>query len=109
MLAEFLTKTANWLHDRGRTVVFWGEYPLKPDDIESLPAYLVNGETYGPQFDPLFAKHGIRSMIYTSTQGEEPLFPDYAILPADQRLHPRRGDSSSRVEAVARKIASDPA
>ena len=33
ILAEFITKTANYLHDRGRTVVFWGEYPLKPDDI----------------------------------------------------------------------------
>jgi hypothetical protein len=110
MLAEFLTKTANWLHDRGRTVVFWGEYPLKPDDIESLPAHLVNGETYGPQFDPVFAKHGIRSMIYTSTQGEEPQFPEYSLLPADRRLHPRRGsDSAGRVEQVAQKIATDPA
>jgi hexosaminidase len=110
MLAEFLTKTANWLHDRGRTVVFWGEYPLKPDDIESLPAHMVNGETYGPQFDPVFAKHGIRSMIYTSTQGEERHFPEYSLLPADKRLHPRRvGGSAGRVEQVAQKIATDPA
>jgi hypothetical protein len=110
MLAEFLNKTADWLHDRGRTVVFWGEYPLKPGDIESLPAHLVNGETYGPEFDPLFAKHGIRSMIYTSTQGEERLFPEYTLLPADKRLHPRRGGGSAgRVEQVAGKIATDPA
>jgi hypothetical protein len=109
VLAEFLTKTANWLHDRGRTVVFWGEYPLQPGDIESLPRHLVNGETYGPRFDPLFAKHGIRSMIYTSTQGEERHFPEYVLLPADERLHPRRSGAVERVEGVARKIASDPA
>jgi hypothetical protein len=109
MLAEFLNKTADWLHDKGRTVVFWGEYPLKPGDIERLPRHLVNGETYGPQFDPLFAKHGIQSMIYTSTQGEERHFPDYVLLPADQQLHPRRGSAVGRVEEITRKIASDPA
>jgi len=109
MLAEFLTKAGGWLHDRGRTVVFWGEFPLKPDDVESLPGHLVNGETY-PQLDPLLAKHGIRSMIYTSTQGEERHFPEYSLLPAEKRLHPRRGGGTAgRVEQVARKIASDPA
>ena len=109
LLAEFTTKTANWLHDRGRTVVFWGEMPLKPGDIDSLPSHLVNGETYGPQFDPVFAAHGIRSMIFDSTQGEERHFPEYDILPADQRLHPRRGASVGRVEGLVRKISTDPA
>ena len=110
VLAAFLNQSAAWLHDRGRTVVFWGEHPLKAGDIESLPDYLINGETYGPEFDPLFAKHGIRSMIYTSTQGEERLFPEYSMLPADKRLHPGRGGSSTgRVEQVAQKIAGEPA
>ena len=67
LLAEFVTKTADYLHDHGRTVIFWGEYPLKPDDISALPNYLVNGEMYGPQFDPVFRAHGIKQMIYTST------------------------------------------
>jgi hexosaminidase len=109
VLAEFVNKTANWLHDRGRTVVFWGEYPLQPADIESLPRHLVNGETYGPRFDPLFAKHGIQSMIYTSTQGEERHFPDYVLLPADKQLHPRRSGEMERVGGIAQKIMSDPA
>jgi hypothetical protein len=77
LLAEFVTKTADYLHDHGRTVIFWGEYPMKPDDIASLPSYLVNGELYGPQFDPVFRAHGIKQMIYTSTVGEEQLFPRY--------------------------------
>jgi hypothetical protein len=85
---EFTTKTAAYLHDRGRTVIFWGEYPLKPDDINSLPNYLVNGEVYGPQSDPVFRAHGIRQMIYTSTEGEEQLFPRYYLLPWSQRFHP---------------------
>jgi len=77
LLAEFVTKTAAYLHEHGRTVIFWGEYPMKPEDIDSLPSYLVNGELYGPQFDPVFRAHGIKQMIYTSTAGEEQLFPRY--------------------------------
>ena len=69
VFAEFVTKTANYLHDRGRTVLFWGEYPLKPADISSLPSHLVNSEVYGPEFDPVFKAHGIRQMIFTSTVG----------------------------------------
>lgn len=89
LLADFITKVANPLHEQGRTVIFWGEYPLKPSDIEALPSYLVNGEVYGPEFDPLFHKHGIRQMIYTSTQGEAGrFFPDYFNLPNSRRLHP---------------------
>ena len=84
LLAEFVTKTANYLHDRGRTVIFWGEYPLTPEDIPSLPKHLVDGEVYGPDFDPVFRKHGIRQMIYTATQGVESLFPDYYILPSSR-------------------------
>jgi hexosaminidase len=88
VLAEFVTRTAGYLHDRGRTVLFWGEYPLKPDDIDALPSYLINGEVYGPEFDPVFRKHGIKQMIYTSTVGEEQLFPQYYVLPSSERLHP---------------------
>src|SRR5207249_6510157 len=92
LLAEFVTKTANYLHDRGRTVIFWGEYPLVPEDIPSLPSHLVNGEVYGPKFDPVFRAHGIRQMVYTSTEGSEKVFPNYYILPSIRRLHPgRRG------------------
>ncbi len=89
MLAEFVTKTAGYLHQRGRQVIFWGEFPLKPADIDALPNYLINGELYGPQFDPVFRAHGIRQMIYTSTEGEEQLFPQYYILPSSRRLHPQ--------------------
>ncbi len=73
---DFTAKTAADFHDRGRTVIFWGEYPLKPDDIAALPSYVVNGETYGLDFDPVFRAHGIRQLISTSTEGEERLFPE---------------------------------
>ena len=108
MLAEFTTKTANYLHDRGRTVIFWGEYPMKPDDLASLPPHLVNGEVYGPQFDPVFKKHGMRQMIYTSSEGEEKLFPEYFSLPGSKRLHPAVR-STQRVDDTFRKISYDTA
>ncbi|MBV6430472.1 MAG: hypothetical protein IANPNBLG_00585 [Bryobacteraceae bacterium] len=108
LLAEFLHKAAGYLHDRGRTVIFWGEYPLKPGDLASLPPYLVNGEVYGPEFDPLFRKHGIREMIYTSTQGEERQFPHYYPLPQSRRLHAER-PPARRVYDTFAKIAHDTA
>ena len=108
LLAEFVTKTANYLHERGRTVVFWGEFPMKPDDIASLPPHVVNGEVYGPNFDPVFRKHGIREMIYTSTEGEEKLFPDYFLLPQERRLHPDR-NQTGRVQTGTAKISFDSA
>ena len=87
LFAEFAGKAGAYLHDRGRTVFFWGEYPMKPNDLRLLPPFLVNGEVYGPEFDKTYRRQGIRQMIYTSSEGEEKLFPDYFITPATRRLH----------------------
>lgn len=108
LLARFITQIAEPLHEQGRTVMFWGEFPLVVSDIESLPPYIVNGEVYGPDFDPLFRKRGIRQMIYTSTQGEERFFPDYFSLPNSRRLHPGRTETG-RVADGYQKIAQDQA
>ena len=98
VLADFVTKTAGYLHDRGRTVFFWGEYPMKPDDIASLPSYMVNGEVYGPEFDPVFKAHGIRQMIFTSTVGwKELLFSNYYLLPPEDHIPSRSGGAYEAV------------
>jgi len=87
LLAEFVTKTAGYLHERGRQVVFWGEYPLVTSDIPSLPSYMINGEVYGKTFDLAFKAQGIRQMIFTSTVGwKELLFPSYYVRPATEML-----------------------
>ena len=108
LLADFIAQVAGPLHEQGRTVIFWGEYPLVKSDIESLPPYLVNGEVYGPEFDPLYRKRGIRQMIYTSTQGEERMFPEYFRLPNSRRVHsvPSQID---RIQDGVRKISYDTA
>jgi hypothetical protein len=87
VLGEFVTKTAGYLHDHGRQVMFWGEYPMVPGDIASVPGYMINSEVYGPDFDPVFKAHGNRQMIFTSTNGwQEFFFPNYYLLPDDQHL-----------------------
>lgn len=99
LLAEFVSKTASYLHDRGRTVLFWGEYPMKPDDIASLPNYMVNAEVYGPDFDPVFKAHGIRQMIFTSTVGwKEFLFSNYYMLPPGDHIPSRSGGGYEAVD-----------
>ena len=108
LLAEFITKAADYLHDRGRTVWFWGEYPLKSEEISALPTHLVNGEVDGPEFDSAFKKHGIRQLVYTSTQGEEPLFPNYYILPSTRRLHVK-SVSNGRVTDMFNLLSFTPA
>jgi hypothetical protein len=108
LLAAFLEKVGTYLHDRGRTVVFWGEYPLKPTDVAALPAFLVNGETNEPDFDAAFKARGIRQMIYTSTEGEERLFPNYALAPAERLLH-APGKRAGRVAEAIAAVRSDAA
>jgi hypothetical protein len=108
VLAEFVTKAAGYLHDRGRTVVFWGEYPMKPSDIASLPPFVVNGETYGKEFDTGYRTHGIRQMIYQATEGEEPLFPNYFLRPINQQIHQLQ-EGDERISDALSKIEHEPA
>jgi hypothetical protein len=108
LFAEFAGKAGTYLHDRGRTVFFWGEYPMRPDDLSLLPSFLVNGEVYGPEFDRTYRQHGIRQMIYTSSEGEEKLFPDYFITPVTRRLHGPYS-AAARVQDNFEKISFDSA
>jgi len=89
LLAEFIQKTAGYLQSRGRKVIFWGEDPLKAEDIPMLPEGLINGEVYGPIYNEAFRKRGIRQMIYTNSQPDDPLFPAYSVLSPKDQIHPR--------------------
>ena len=109
LLADFITKISNKLHNKGREVIFWGEFPLTASDINALPSHLVNGE-YNENWAAAFKQHGIRQLIYTSTQGEEPLFPNYYLLSADDtKLRPNdepgtQDLSNGRVEGLLKEI-----
>ncbi|MGH9469089.1 MAG: glycoside hydrolase family 20 zincin-like fold domain-containing protein [Terriglobia bacterium] len=105
VLARFVTKAGGYLRDHGRTVIFWGEYPMKPSDIPSLPSWVVNGEVYGPEFNAALKAHGIRQMIYVSTEGDEPMFPSYFDLPPSQLFNPLR--EGHELQGMFRHISFD--
>ena len=107
LLAEFVTKTADYLHERGRTVMFWAccTTPLDLSDIPLFPPYLVNGEGIGAEFDSGLEAHGIRQMIYASIQGVEPYFPNDYLLPASALFNPTEMQGLDRIDDVFDNIS----
>jgi hexosaminidase len=88
---EYTNKTAAYLHDHGRTVIFWGEDPMQAEDIPLLPPWLINGEVYSPGYNKAFRAHGIRQMIYTNSQPDDPLFPFYYVLSPKEQVRREEG------------------
>lgn len=103
LLAQFIGRMADTLKSYGRKVIFWGEYPLVEDDIKKLPRHLING-VYDSSFAPAFKERGIRQLIYTSTQGEEPIFPNYYPLPGDKTLHAENANLPARVPGLLNTV-----
>ena len=106
LLARFITRIANELHKRGRKVIIWGEYPLTPADITSLPSHVING-VYDSEWAPKFKAHGMRQFIYTYTQGGEVAFPVYYPLSSGDSTRDKELDrATGRVEGMRRTISS---
>lgn len=106
LLAWFIKKLADRLHEQGRTVLFWGEFPLRKEDITALPSHLVNG-VYNKAIASDYKKHGIRQFVYTATQGAEPIFPNYYPLHTKTAVMADGSDrSSGRVAGMMREIGT---
>jgi len=107
LLAKFVTKNADYLHDHGRTVMFWAccTTPMKLSDIPSFPSYLVNGEGIDQEFDTALQAHGMRQMIYASIQGVEPYFPNDYLLPPSGLLNPTEMQNRDRIDQVFQNIS----
>lgn len=104
LLADFITRISNYLHEKGRTVIFWGEYPLTKSDIHSLPGHLING-VYNESWATEFKDRGIQQLIYTSAQGEEPIFPNYYPLELrDTTSVKKQQTPSGRVDDLIKDI-----
>jgi hypothetical protein len=103
LLARFITRISNELNRLGRKVIFWGEYPLTLPSIKTLPAHLING-VYDSAWAGTFKDQGMRQMIYTATQGEEPLFPNYYPLPEKNRLHRDKAIKNGNVDNMLETI-----
>ncbi|MBS1599481.1 MAG: family 20 glycosylhydrolase [Bacteroidetes bacterium] len=102
LLAGYIKTIADELNKQGRTVIFWGEYPLTVDDISLLPAHLVTGE-YN-EMAAAFQKQGIRQLAYTYTQGEEPLFPNYYSIHSIDTVVAESTHSSNRIAGMLKDI-----
>jgi len=82
LLAAYIKRIADKVRERGRKVIIWGEYPLRPSDVSALPSHLINGINDNSEiFGTTFRDQGIRHLVFTSAQGVEPLFPEYHKLP----------------------------
>ncbi|TLV03499.1 glycoside hydrolase [Dyadobacter luticola] len=104
LLAWFIKKMADRLHEQGRTVLFWGEFPLRKEDITALPTHLVDG-VYNKEIAADYKKHGIRQFVYTATQGGEPIFPNYYPLHTKTDIMADGSDrSSGRVADMMKEI-----
>jgi len=101
---EFANRTANFLKDHGRQVIFWGEDPMQAEDIPLLPPWLINGEVYSPAYNRAFRARGIRQIIYTNSQPDDPLFPFYYVLSPQEQLH-SEGGAQERATQVFEEIS----
>jgi hypothetical protein len=81
LLAEYITRISNKLYQKGRQSIIWTEFPLKKEDINDIPSHIISG-VYNPDWASTIKAHGMRQIIYTSTQGVEPLFPTYYPIPS---------------------------
>lgn len=106
LLAKFTGRIADALHKQGRRVIFWGEYPLTPSDIPTLPSHLVNG-VYDSSTASKYRENKMRQFIYTYTQGEEPLFPSYYPTSSGNNVADAAKDrATGRVEGMLTTISS---
>jgi hypothetical protein len=77
---EYVNRMHKWLADRGRKMLCWVEYPLLDEHLELLPRGLINGVADISRSDGWnqgLRNAGVPSLIYSSQQGSELLFPNY--------------------------------
>jgi len=102
MMAEFIERCFKYVTEKGRTVMCWGEWPMKAGDVHRLPAGIVNGIFQSVEMSEAYRKQGIRELNYCPTQGSRPLFPEYFYSPKPG------GRGVSRVESLHEKICGGP-
>jgi hypothetical protein len=77
---EYVNRMHKWLAERGRKMLCWVEYPLLDEDLKLLPKGLINGVadlSRSAAWNQGLRDAGVPSLIYSSQQGSELLFPNY--------------------------------
>jgi hexosaminidase len=104
VLAEFIKGCRVPSRSRSNRNVL-GRVPAQARWYPALPAYLINGEVYGPEFDRAFDERGVRQMIFTYTQASEPLFPNYYLLPESEQVN---SSGASQADEAHFRPTADP-
>jgi len=77
---EYAARMHKWLAERGRKMLCWVEYPLLDEHLKLLPKGLINGVAAPGRsagWNQGLRDAGVPSLIYSSQQGSELLFPNY--------------------------------
>lgn len=98
MMAEFIARCADYLFEKGRTVMCWGEWPMRAEDVSRLPSGIVNGVYQNDEMSAAYARSGIRELIYCPIQGSRPLFPDYFYAAGAD------GSGQPRIDLLSRRV-----
>ena len=76
----FVQKAHEFLARRGRRMLIWAEFPLRPEHVKLLPEGIIDGIVGEGSFLPIEKERGIRQLQYASMQGAELLFPSVFTL-----------------------------
>ncbi len=77
---EYVNRMHKWLAARDRKMLCWVEYPLLEEHLKLLPGGLINGVAVSDRsggWNQGLRDAGVSSLIYSSQQGGELLFPNY--------------------------------
>ncbi len=108
---EYVNRMHRWLQERGRTMLCWVEYPLLEEHLRQLPRGLINGiggPVRGAAWKLGLRDAGVPSLIYSSLQGSELLFPNYFSSRFQDDGRPVSGNLGKASQAVADSLGKTP-
>ena len=108
---EYVNRMHKWLAERGRKMLCWVEYPLLEEDLKLLPRGLINGvadPSRSQGWNQGLRDAGVPSLIYSSQQGSELLFPNYFSSEFLDNGRPVRGHLEEPSRIVRQLLAQTP-
>ncbi len=100
---EFVRRARDFAASRGRRILVWAEYPLRPEHVKMIPPDVIDGVIGEEEYLPAENEMGMRQLAYTSLQGAEFLFPNH--LPNYTSAGGDWGPSSGRLQGAFEAIA----
>ena len=103
---EYVNRMHKWLADRGRKMLCWVEYPLLEEHLKLLPRGPINGVadlSRSNGWNQGLRDAEVPSLIYSSQQGSELLFPNYFssnFLDSGRPVHGRLEEPSQLVRQL---------